>query len=149
MRLRRDLLLFGLLAVAALAGGWWLLQQPGADRPGLDGGALGKAAPVSADTFRATVCGGRRWSYGALLAAARGAALEIQASGASHVALLDESSEAAAIALFGAALAGVPYVPLNYRLADQDLGKVGTRKGRRELCRPVAAGDAVPVCWRI
>jgi len=70
----------------------------------------------------ALVCGGRRWSYGALLAAARGAALEIQASGASHVALLDESSEAAAIALFGAALAGVPYVPLNYRLADQDLG---------------------------
>lgn len=60
MRLRRDLLLFGLLAVAALAGGWWLLQRPGADRPGLDGGALGKAAPVSADTFRATVCGGRR-----------------------------------------------------------------------------------------
>ena len=60
MRLRRDLLLFGLLAVAALAGGWWLLQRPGADRPGLDDGALGKAAPVSADTFRATVCGGRR-----------------------------------------------------------------------------------------
>ena len=70
----------------------------------------------------ALVCGGRRWSYGALLSAARGAALEIQASGASHVALLDESSEAAAIALFGAALAGVPYIPLNYRLADQDLG---------------------------
>ena len=25
------------------------------------------------------------------------------------------------IALFGAALAGVPYCPLNYRLADEDL----------------------------
>ncbi|MBW8755840.1 MAG: long-chain fatty acid--CoA ligase [Sphingomonadales bacterium] len=37
------------------------------------------------------------------------------------VALLDESSEAAVIALFGAALAGVPYCPLNYRLADADL----------------------------
>ena len=70
----------------------------------------------------ALVCGDRRWSYRALLSAARGAALEIQDSGAGHVALLDESSEAAAIALFGAALAGVPYVPLNYRLADQDLG---------------------------
>src|SRR3546814_4466513 len=43
-------------------------------------------------------------------------------SGCSHVGLLDESSEAAAIALFGAAIAGVPYVPLNYRLADADLG---------------------------
>ncbi|MBB6253354.1 class I adenylate-forming enzyme family protein [Nitrospirillum iridis] len=68
------------------------------------------------------VCGGRRWTYGALLAAARGAASLIRDSGARHVALLDESSEAAAIALFGAAIAGVPYVPLNYRLADAGLG---------------------------
>ena len=68
------------------------------------------------------VCDGRRWSYAELLAAARGAAEVIGASGATHVALLDESSEAAVIALFGAALAGVPYCPLNYRLADVDLG---------------------------
>ncbi len=67
------------------------------------------------------VCEGRRWSYGALSSAARGAAAAIQGSGCSYVALLDESSEAAAIALFGAAIAGVPYVPLNYRLADADL----------------------------
>ncbi len=69
----------------------------------------------------ALVCDGRRWSYGALQAAARGAAANIVAGGCAHVALLDESSEAAPIALFGAALAGVPYVPLNYRLADTDL----------------------------
>jgi acyl-CoA synthetase (AMP-forming)/AMP-acid ligase II len=68
------------------------------------------------------VCDGKRWSYGALLNAARGAAEAIAASGCTHVGLLDESSEAATIALFGAALAGVPYVPLNYRLADADLG---------------------------
>lgn len=67
------------------------------------------------------VCDGRRWSYGELLAAARGAVELINASGATHVALLDESSEAAVIALFGAALSGVPYCPLNYRLADVDL----------------------------
>jgi acyl-CoA synthetase (AMP-forming)/AMP-acid ligase II len=67
------------------------------------------------------VCDGARWSYADLLAAARGAAELIEASGASHVALLDESSEAAVIALFGAGLAGVPYCPLNYRLADADL----------------------------
>jgi acyl-CoA synthetase (AMP-forming)/AMP-acid ligase II len=67
------------------------------------------------------VCDGRRWSYGALFGAARGAAAAIQGSGCAYVALLDESSEAAAIALFGAAIAGVPYVPLNYRLADADL----------------------------
>lgn len=67
------------------------------------------------------VCDGRRWSYNALMRAAEGAAHTIEKSGCSHVALLDESSEAAPIALFGAALAGVPYVPLNYRLADADL----------------------------
>lgn len=67
------------------------------------------------------VCDSRRWSYADLLAGARGAASLIRGSGCSHVALLDESSEAAAVALFGAAIAGVPYIPLNYRLADADL----------------------------
>ena len=67
------------------------------------------------------VCDGRRWSFGALLGAARGAAAAIHGSGCAYVAPLDESSEATAIALFGAAIAGVPYVPLNYRLADADL----------------------------
>jgi acyl-CoA synthetase (AMP-forming)/AMP-acid ligase II len=67
------------------------------------------------------VCEGRRWSYGELLRAAKGAALNIGKSTCSHVALLDESSAAAAVALFGAAIAGVPYVPLNYRLPNADL----------------------------
>ncbi|MGD9710534.1 MAG: class I adenylate-forming enzyme family protein [Thermomicrobiales bacterium] len=67
------------------------------------------------------VCDGKRWTYAELLAAARGASGLINQSGAEYVALLDESSEAAVIALFGAALAGVPYCPLNYRLSDVDL----------------------------
>src|ERR1700722_14732889 len=73
------------------------------------------------------VCDTRRWCYDDLLRAARGAALNILQSGCSHVALLDESSEAAAIALFGAAIAGGPYVPLNYRLPDADLGALLNR----------------------
>jgi acyl-CoA synthetase (AMP-forming)/AMP-acid ligase II len=75
----------------------------------------------------ALVCDGRRWSYSALLRAARGAAVLIKNSACTHVALLDESSEAAPIALFGAALAGIPYVPLNYRLADTDLAALLAR----------------------
>lgn len=67
------------------------------------------------------VCDGKRWTYGELLSAARGAFELITESDAEYVALLDESSEAAVIALFGAAMAGVPYCPLNYRLADPDL----------------------------
>ncbi len=86
------------------------------------------------------VCDGRRWTYGELLAAARGAVELIAASGASHVALLDESSEAAVIALFGAALAGVPYCPLNYRLADEDLAAL---LGRIEPA--LVIGDAARV----
>jgi acyl-CoA synthetase (AMP-forming)/AMP-acid ligase II len=73
------------------------------------------------------VCESRRWSYGALLRAARGAALQISKSTCSHVALLDESSEAAVIALFAAALAGIPYVPLNYRLPNSDLAALLSR----------------------
>jgi len=67
------------------------------------------------------VCDGRRWTYGELLAASRGAAARLMQYDCNFVSLLDESSEAAPIALFGAALAGIPYVPLNYRLADEDL----------------------------
>jgi acyl-CoA synthetase (AMP-forming)/AMP-acid ligase II len=67
------------------------------------------------------VCEGRRWSYGALYRAARLAAAIVAKSGCRHVGLLDESSEAAAIALFAAAIARIPYTPLNYRLADADL----------------------------
>ena len=81
---------------------------------------LEMAADAAPDRI-ALVCDGKRWSYGELLAAARGAVEEIRSSGATHVALLDESSEAAVIGLIGAVLAGVPYCPLNYRLADTDL----------------------------
>jgi acyl-CoA synthetase (AMP-forming)/AMP-acid ligase II len=81
---------------------------------------LEMAAEAAPDRV-ALVCDGKRWTYAELLTAARGAFELIEQSGAQYVALLDESSEAAVIALFGAALAGVPYCPLNYRLADADL----------------------------
>lgn len=69
----------------------------------------------------ALTCEGRSWSYGTLWEAARHAAERFRDSGSGHVALLDTGSEAAPIALFGAAIAGLPYVPLNYRLAPDDL----------------------------
>ncbi len=87
---------------------------------------LEMAADAAPDRI-ALVCDGRRWTYAELLGAARGAAGLIRTSGADYVALTGESSEAAVIALFGAALAGVPYCPLNYRLADADLGVLLSR----------------------
>ena len=86
------------------------------------------------------VCDGKRWTYGELEVAARGACALIRASGARYVTLLDESSEAAVIALFGAALAGVPYCPLNYRLADADLAALLAR-----VSPALIVGDAARV----
>jgi acyl-CoA synthetase (AMP-forming)/AMP-acid ligase II len=85
---------------------------------------------MAADTDPGRVgltCDGRHWTYAALWGAATGAAAEIARSGCGHVALLDTGSEAAPIALIGAALAGVPYCPLNYRLADADLAQLLAR----------------------
>jgi len=87
---------------------------------------LEMAADAAPDRI-ALVCEGKRWTYGELLAAARGAFELIRQSDAQYVALLDESSEAAVIAVFGAALAGVPYCPLNYRLPDADLAALLVR----------------------
>lgn len=66
-------------------------------------------------------CGERSLSYGQLLAAAKVAAAHIRASGCAHVGLLDVNSPAAPVALYAAAYAGVPYVPLNYRLTAAEI----------------------------
>ena len=55
------------------------------------------------------------------------AAASFKASDAKHVVVCDESSAAVPIALFGSAWAGLPYVPLNYRLPDQDLRALAAR----------------------
>jgi acyl-CoA synthetase (AMP-forming)/AMP-acid ligase II len=79
---------------------------------------------MAADAFPdriAIASDGRRIDYRALLAAVQKAAAEVQENGARYVAHLAVSSPAAPIALFAAALAGVPYVPLNYRLTADEL----------------------------
>jgi acyl-CoA synthetase (AMP-forming)/AMP-acid ligase II len=62
------------------------------------------------------VSGDVRLSYAGLRSVAAVLARRIRASGATSVALLDVSTAAFPIALFAAALSGVPFVPLNYRL---------------------------------
>jgi len=56
-----------------------------------------------------------------LAARARRAGTVLAAMPSERVALVDLNSEAVPIALFGAALAGKPFVPLNYRLTDEQL----------------------------
>lgn len=64
---------------------------------------------------------GSHFTYSQLYHAAKNAAVRFRANKCKYVALLDISSPAVPAALFGAAMAGIPYVPLNYRLASEDL----------------------------
>lgn len=69
----------------------------------------------------AVVSGDDSLTYAELMAAARGAAALAIESGASRLAFLDVNGLAAPVALFGAALAGIPYVPINYRLTGPEI----------------------------
>ena len=60
-------------------------------------------------------------TYSELFAAAGAAAAEISKSGCERMAVLDVSSLAVPIGLFSSAWAGVPFVPLNYRLTGVEL----------------------------
>ncbi len=66
-------------------------------------------------------------SYARLLELSIAAAARFASSDAQRVVLCDESSPAVPIAIFGAAAAGLPYVPLNYRLPDPDLRLLAER----------------------
>ncbi|HEY1078357.1 MAG TPA: AMP-binding protein [Fontimonas sp.] len=73
------------------------------------------------------VNGEERWDYATLRAAAQAAAAHIKESGAQYVAMLDVTGPAAPIAIFAAAYAGVPYVPLNYRLTKPEINELLAR----------------------
>ena len=60
-------------------------------------------------------------TYDTLLTRARSLGAELAASGAKHVAMVDTNSEAVPLLVYAASFAGLPFVPLNYRLADPQL----------------------------
>ena len=68
--------------------------------------------------------GVERLTYAELFGAAGAAAAEIRASGATRAAVLDVSSLALPVGLFASAWAGVPFVPLNYRLTGDELDRL-------------------------
>jgi acyl-CoA synthetase (AMP-forming)/AMP-acid ligase II len=71
--------------------------------------------------------------YAGLATAARRAATQVKAAGATRLAYLAVNSPAAPVALFGAALAGVPYVPINYRLTADEIAALLARIPRALL----------------
>lgn len=73
------------------------------------------------------VCGEQRLTYSQLRDAALRAAATFRSSGAKYVGLLDITTPAAPIAIFGAAYAGLPYVPINYRLTRPEINELIAR----------------------
>ena len=65
--------------------------------------------------------GDDRLTYQQLFDASGALAAELSDGRTQHLAMLDESSLALPVAVFGASWAGVPFAPLNYRLTDPEL----------------------------
>ncbi len=66
-------------------------------------------------------------TFGELGQRARRAGTLLAAASGANVVLVDENSVAVPIALYGAAIAAKPFVPVNYRLADDSLRAILTR----------------------
>ena len=64
---------------------------------------------------------GESISFRGLYKAAQGKAQVLRESGASHCALLDTSNLTIPVALFASGWAGIPYVPINYRLTAAEI----------------------------
>ncbi len=85
---------------------------------------------MAGDTFGDRVAFGSRTgglTYAGLLDRARRAAAWSAARGVERVGLVDVNSDVVPTLLFGAGIAGMPYVPMNYRLADDQLATILTR----------------------
>ncbi len=94
---------------------------------------------MAADAFgerTAVSCGAQSLSYRALREAARAAAAQLGAGKFPHAALLDTNGLAAPVVLFAAAYAGVPYVPLNFRLTGAELEQLLLRIAPAWLAAP-------------
>ena len=87
--------------------------------------------------------GGR--TYAQLLDDARRVAVLLHRSGATNAAMVGSNSDAVPMLLFGAALGGVPFAPVNYRLPDEPAAQhrapAVPRHRRRRRRRGARLGD--------
>lgn len=110
---------------------------------------------MAADAFgerTAVVCGNRSLTYAELRHQAQRAAVRIRASGARYLALLDVNSPVMPVAIYAAGYAGIPYVPLNYRLTRDEINALLERvnpallvvgDAYRELVQPSAGLELI------
>jgi acyl-CoA synthetase (AMP-forming)/AMP-acid ligase II len=86
---------------------------------------LSSLLQISAEAFgdRVAIAAGDHggFTYADLLVRAQAVSRHLRSIGVERLVAVDINSEAVPIGLFGAAGAGIPYVPVNYRLADAQL----------------------------
>lgn len=85
---------------------------------------------MAADAFgerTAVVCGDQSLTYTEVQHKAQNAAMQLRSSGAEYLALLDTNGPVLPVAVFAAAYAGIPYVPLNYRLTRDEINALIAR----------------------
>jgi fatty-acyl-CoA synthase len=73
------------------------------------------------DRVAVAACEDGDLTYQDLFARVGAVSRHLRATGAERLVAVDVNSEAVPVGLFAAALAGIPYVPVNYRLADAQL----------------------------
>ncbi|RZL23113.1 MAG: long-chain fatty acid--CoA ligase [Rhodococcus sp. (in: high G+C Gram-positive bacteria)] len=99
---------------------------------------------VELDPERVAVTSGdEHLTYGELLERSLAVGDLLRHDGAEHLALLDLNTAAFPVALFGAAAAGIPLAPLNYRLADERLTEAVGRLNPVALFQSKDVGSVV------
>ena len=93
----------------------------------LDMAASGNPDRIAVGRLRSTADDAAPLSYGDLLARARAGAGALRERGATELVYLGVSGNAFAQALFASAWAGIPLVPLNYRLSREQLSELLSR----------------------
>jgi acyl-CoA synthetase (AMP-forming)/AMP-acid ligase II len=82
---------------------------------------------------------------GELLGRARAAGLSFIEAGVDHVGFVDLNSEAFPLTMLGAAVAGLPFAPVNYRLTDEQLAAIlGRLKPAVVVAGPDVSGRLAP-----
>ncbi len=96
----------------------------------------------------AVVDGPDALTHGELARAAWGASARLAATGATSLVYLGGNDLAAPVALFGAAGAGIPFVPLNYRLsADQLRARLAEHPGALVVADPAVVPGGPDAGW--
>jgi acyl-CoA synthetase (AMP-forming)/AMP-acid ligase II len=99
---------------------------------------------MAADSLAERVAIGSRsdgFTFAELGARARRAGTMLAKASGDNVVLVDENSPALPIALYGAAIAGKPFVPVNYRLADDRLRAIVQRTAPAVLIAGAGVAD--------